>query len=115
MNITMSLDDELIAAAKSLAARRGTSVSALVRAALENEVAVDRQAAASGSSGVLQTLTDYSTGKLPRSVALMELGLDDYGSLLRLLNAAGIPHPVVPIAVRKDMAQKMVATIAQLK
>lgn len=111
MNITMSLDDELIAAAKSLAARRGTSVTGLVRSALEHQVAVDRQITASGSSGVLQTLTAYSTGRLPRAVAMKELGIEDYGALLQLMNAAGLPHPIVPLAVRKTMAQKMVAML----
>lgn len=111
MNITMSLDDELLAAAKSLAARRGTSVTGLVRSALEQKVAVDDQIAASGSSGVLQTLTDYSMGKLPRSFTMKELGIEDYGSLLQLMNAAGLPLPIVPIAIRKAMAQKMVAML----
>lgn len=111
MNITMSLDDDLLAAAKSLAAQRGTSVTGLVRTALEQQVAMAGQAAASGASGVLQTLTDYALGKLPRAAALQELGIDDYGSLLQLLNAAGLPHPVVPITTRKAMAQKMVALL----
>ena len=35
----MSLDDELLAAAKALAARRGTTVTAMVRSALEQSVA----------------------------------------------------------------------------
>lgn len=113
MNITMSLDEELLTAAKSLAARRGTSVTGLVRSALEQQVAVDRQMTASGSSGVLQTLTDYSMGKLPRSVTMKELGIEDYGSLLQLMNAAGLPLPIVPISVRKAMAQKMVAMLAE--
>lgn len=111
MNITMSLDDELLAAAKSLAARRGTSVTGLVRAALEHQVAVDEQIAASGSSGVLRTLSDYSIGKIPRSFAMKELGIQDYGSLLRLMNAVGLPLPIVPISIRRAMAQKMVAML----
>ncbi len=86
-------------------------MTGLVRAALEQEVAVDRQIAASGSSGVLQTLIDFSAGKLPRAVALKELGLDDYGVLLQLMSANGLPLPIVPIASRKAMAQKMVAMV----
>jgi hypothetical protein len=114
MNITMSLDDDLLAAAKALAARRGTSMTGLVRSALEQQVAIDQQIAASGSSGVLRTLVDYSLGKLPRSVAMMELGIEDYGLLQQLMNATGLPHPVVPITVRKEMAQRMVAMLSGL-
>ncbi len=108
MNITMSLDEELLAAAKSLAARRGTSVTGLVRSALEQQIAVADQIAASGSSGVLQTLAGYSMGKLPRSVTMKELGIEDYGSLLQLMKAAGLPFPIVPISTRNAMAKKMV-------
>lgn len=108
MNITLSLDDALIAAAKSLAARHGTSVTALVRVALEQQVAVDHQASASGASGVLRTLSEYSMGRIPRSVAMQDLGIGDYGALLHLMNLAGLPHPVVPLATRKVMARKMV-------
>ena len=108
MNITLSLDDDLIAAAKSLAARSGTSVSALVRSALEHQVSVDQQSSTSGAAGVLQTLFEYSMGRISRGVAMRALGMDDYGALLRLMNMAGLPHPLVPLATRKTMAQKMV-------
>lgn len=111
MNLTLSLDDDLISAAKSLAARHGTSVTALVRLALEQQVAVDHQAAASGASGVLRTLIDYSMGRIPRGAAMQDLGIEDYGALLHLMNLSGLPHPVVPLASRKAMAQKMVAML----
>jgi len=35
MNITFALDESLVSAAKATAARHGTSISALVRTALE--------------------------------------------------------------------------------
>jgi len=41
MDITFELDDELIAAAEAVAVRHGTSISHLVRASLEQLVAVD--------------------------------------------------------------------------
>lgn len=112
MNITMSIDDDLLAAAKALAARRGTSVSGLVRSALEQQIAVDEQVSASGASGVLRVLADYSTGKSPRGVVMQELAIDDYGELLQLLNTVGLPHPIVPIATRKEMVRKMVTMLA---
>lgn len=109
MNLTLSLDEELIGAAKALAARHGTSVTALVRQALEQQVAVDAQMAASGACGVLQALADYSVGHTPRGVAMQSIGVDDYGDFLALLHQARLPHPVVALAKRKVMAAQMVA------
>jgi hypothetical protein len=107
MNITFALDAALIAAAKVVAAKQDTTVTALVRQLLEQQVALDGQLAASAASGVLEVLLEYSMGRLPRAAALESLGSDDYGVLLRLLNAAGLPHPVVPLAKRKVMAAAM--------
>ena len=113
MNITFSLDESLIGAAKLVAARRDTSISSLVRTALEHEVAVDAQVESGGASGVLQELVDYSMGKRPRRVTMEALGIEDYGSLLRLLNAAGLPHPLVPLTTRKSMAAEMVKVLGR--
>ena len=44
---------------------------------------------------------------------MKELGIDDYGALLQLMNATGIPLPIVPIATRKEMAQKMMALLGR--
>ncbi|MCA4904256.1 MAG: ribbon-helix-helix protein, CopG family, partial [Rhodocyclaceae bacterium] len=63
MNITFALDDALVAAAKSLAARQNTSVNALVRSALEHQVALGGGDSGAGTaSGVLQELLEYSAG-----------------------------------------------------
>jgi hypothetical protein len=59
----------------------------------------------------MQELIDFSLGFKPRTAVMAELGLDDYGSLLRLLNAASLPHPIVPIAKRKSMVAEMIAAI----
>lgn len=111
MNITFALDDELIAAAKAVAARHGTSVTSLVRTSLEQQVAIDNDRSSFGASGVMQELIDYSLGFKPRTAVMAELGLDDYGSLLLLLNAANLPHPIVPIAKRKAMVAEMMMAI----
>ncbi len=116
MNITFSLDDRLLAAAKVLAAKQNTSVNALVRTALEQQVAVGGAAvSASESSGVLQVLLDYSIGRRPRAVTMQTLGIDDYGMLLRMLNAVGLPHPLVPLAKREAMADELVEVLRSLK
>ena len=115
MNITFALDDELIAAAKAVAARHGTSVTSLVRTSLEQQVAVDNDCSATRASGVMQELIDYSLGFKPRTAVMAELGLDDYGSLLRLMNAANLPHPIVPITKRKAMVAEMTMVIQGLQ
>lgn len=111
MNITFSLDDSLVSAAKVVAAKHDTSISALVRTSLEHQVALDSEASASGASGVLQELIDYSMGRRPRAVTMETLGIVDYGALLRLLNAAHLPHPLIPIAKRQSMAADMAKAI----
>jgi len=111
MNVTFSLDDSLVSAAKVVAAKHGTSISALVRTSLEQQVALDSEVSLSGASGVLQELIDYSMGRRPRAVTMEALGIEDYGALLRLLNAAGLPHPLIPIAKRKAMVADMARTV----
>ena len=111
MNITFALDEQLIAAAKRVAARHDTTISALVRTSLEQQVALDADVTADGASGVMQELIDYSMGRRPRAVTMDALGIDDYGVLLRLLNAANLPHPLVPLAKRQAMAADMAKAI----
>jgi plasmid stability protein len=114
MNITFALDESLVSAAKATAARHGTSISALVRTALEQQVAVDTEIAEGGASGVMQALLDYSMGRVPRIVTMQTLGIEDYAVLMCLLNAAHLPHPVVPLARRKAMAAGMVSAVRAL-
>jgi hypothetical protein len=75
---------------------------------LEQVVASDGAVALSTSSGVAQALVDYSMGRKPRLATMQELAIDDYGVLIRLLNDAGLPHPVVPLAQREAMANELV-------
>lgn len=111
MNITFALDEALVSAAKVAAAKQGKSITALVRTALEQQVALDQQVSSSDTSGVLQALVAYSLGTLPRHVVLDRLGIDDYGVLLTLLNEAHLPHPIVPLSTRNTMVAGMVQAI----
>lgn len=114
MNITFALDDALVAAAKSMAAEHNTSVNAIVRGALEHLVALGGSGSTSrAQSGVVQELLNYSMGSRPRAVAMQALGVSDYGVFLRLLNAAGLPHPIVPMIKREQMAGALVKVLAQ--
>ena len=66
-------------------------------------------------SSVRQTLADYSTGVLPRGVALSELGIEDYGMLMQMLKNAGLPRSIVPLASRGRMTQTMLSVADQPK
>lgn len=74
-------------------------------------MALDTETASSGASGVIQELIEYSMGRRPRSATMDALGIEDYGVLLRLLNAAGLPHPLVAITKRRAMASDMVEAV----
>src|SRR5450759_1481549 len=54
-----------------------------------------RPSADGAGNGVEEVLTMYSLGKIPRQSAMRQIGIADYGLLLRLLNAAGLPHPAL--------------------
>ena len=57
------------------------------------------------ANGIEEVLAQYALGKLPRLAAMQQLGIVDYGLLLRLLNAAGLPHPRVKAAERRKFDQ----------
>ena len=60
-----------------------------------------------------QELLKYSAGSRPRAVAMHALGISDYGVFLRLLNAGGLPHPIVPMSMRRQMADALVNVLAE--
>lgn len=111
MNVTFQLDDELLRQAKLLAARRDTSVTQLVREGLEQQVALDADVQRSGARGAYEVLVDYSLGRVPRAVAMEQLGIDYYGDLLGLLGAADLPMPVVSAATRAEMVADMLKVL----
>lgn len=55
--------------------------------------------------GIEEILTMYSLGKIPRLSAMQRIGITDYGLLLRLLNAAGLPHPTTKERDRRKLDQ----------
>ena len=56
-------------------------------------------------------LVDYSMGRKPRLATMQALAIDDYGLLIRLLNEAGRPHPMVPLGQRQAMADQLVEVL----
>jgi len=71
-NITITLDEDIIRSAKVLAARRGSSVSALLRAELERLVREDRayKAAREAALRRLKRGSHLGGGQLPSRQAL---------------------------------------------
>ena len=62
MNITSAISKQLFSAAKRVAARHHSSVMALVRAALEHQVALDVAATSPSAFGVLEEFIANTTG-----------------------------------------------------
>ena len=85
-NITFVLDDEQLRQMKVIAAKHQTSLNALVRdyfsSLTTSGVADDDR-----MNGNLQTLFDYSIGKMGRHKAKAALGVDDLTLTLMLRNA----------------------------
>lgn len=65
------------------------------------------------ANGIEEILTQYSLGKIPRLAAMQQAGIADYGQLLRLLNAAGLPHPIPKEKDRRKLDLAFDAFMAQ--
>jgi len=79
----------------------------------EYEKQAARPVSSMATNGIEEVLTQYSLGQLPRFVAMQQLGIADYGLLLRLLNAAGLPHPRAKAAERRKFDQAFDEFMAQ--
>ncbi|MBV5322218.1 MAG: type II toxin-antitoxin system prevent-host-death family antitoxin [Ilumatobacteraceae bacterium] len=92
--------------------RNGRAAGYLVPAD-EYEKSEARAPASTAANGVEEILTQYSLGKVPRSSAMQQLGISDYGLLLRLLNAAGLPYPTPKEKDRRKLDQAFDAFMDQ--
>lgn len=90
-NITFGIDDSLLRDVKVIAAKHETSVNALVRNYFAHLVASGLQDTDS-LTGNLQTLFDYSIGRIGRHKARSFLGVDD-ATLTSMLRQSGFPPP----------------------
>lgn len=89
-NTTFNLPEDLVARAKSYAAKHGTTMTAIVR---EHLATVTSE----GSDPiVLDPLSAYSRGQLARDEAIRLLELRDYTELLVALGDADLPMPLPP-------------------
>lgn len=91
VNMTFSLDDALVRQIKGVAAQHDTSINAIVRdyfTHLVNSGIQEKDVL----NGNLQTLFDYSMGRMGRSQAKRILGVEDK-MLTQMLLGAGFPPP----------------------
>lgn len=90
-NITFVVDDELLRQMKVIAAKHQTSINALVRDYF-SYLTTSGIAEDDCMNGNLQTLFDYSIGKIGRHKAKALLGIDDF-TLTNMLRSAKFPPP----------------------
>jgi ribbon-helix-helix CopG family protein len=90
-NLTIRLDEALLARAHALAARRGTTLTEIIRRTLEGLTAngLGDEHAMNGNQ---LCLFAYSMGQMSREEARRQLGVDDH-ALALLLREAGFPPP----------------------
>lgn len=85
--------------------RNGRAAGYLIPAQ-EYEMSEVRLPASTPANGIGEILVQYSLGQVPRLSAMQQLGISDYGLLLRLLNAAGLPYPTPKKKERHKLEQE---------
>lgn len=90
-NITFVFDDEQLRQMKVIAAKHQTSINALVRDYF-SYLTASGIAEDDSMNGNLQTLFDYSIGKIGRHKAKSALGVDDH-TLTVMLRNSKFPPP----------------------
>ena len=103
-NLTISLDEALLRAAKIYAARKGTSVSRIVR---DHLAEVTGLAAAKPAGD--DWLARFSRDEVGRREVMRALGVD-YGTLIEMMAARGLPLPALP----EEETDAMAATFARV-
>ena len=91
VNITFSLDESTIRQIKGIAAQHDTSINAIVRGYFAHLVSSGLHEK-NVMNGNLQTLFDYSIGRIGRAQAKNNLGVEDK-MLAQMLLGAGFPPP----------------------
>ena len=102
-NLTVSIDAELLRAAKTYAARTGTSISRIVREHLAEVTGLRPRPEDD------DVLARYARNEIGRHEALRALGVD-YGTLLELMAERGLAIPRVP----DEEAEAMARTLARI-
>lgn len=104
-NITFTFDDEQLRQMKVIAAHQQTSINALVRDYFAHLIS-SGLAETDSMNGNLQTLFDYSVGKIGRHKAKEFLGVDDV-TLVKMLRQSGFPPPRATIEEENRMLEEI--------
>jgi ABC-type amino acid transport substrate-binding protein len=108
-NITFSLDDVAIDAAKAYAAKRGTTLNKIVTQYFLSLAANDDMRVP-----VLDTtraLLRYSNGQASMSETVDALGVNDGGTVLQMLREQQLPAPVLERSVAEAQAEAALALL----
>ncbi len=104
-NITFVIDDEQLRQMKVIAAKHQISINALVRDYFSH-LTSSGLAATESMNGNLQTLFDYSIGRIGRHKAKAFLGVDDH-TLATMLRDTGFPPPRATLEEENRMLEEI--------
>jgi hypothetical protein len=104
VNLTASVDRDLLQRAKVIAAKLDTSVNALLNAELRYLVETFEAAEAAGSQNY-KTLLNFSLGRIDDHTALSALGIDSAEDLFLLMAQARLPMPRLSEAMTQGMVE----------
>jgi len=101
-NFTVAIPDDLLTAAKVMAAKSGTSLNSIIRNLLDGFV----NYGSAPLSGNYEILLKYSLGQIAGKRAIKSLHLESDVELNALTIQAGFPLPRVSLQENEDMKQR---------
>lgn len=104
VNLTASVDRDLLQRAKVIAAKLDTSVNALLNAELRYLVETFEAAEVAGHQNY-KTLLNFSLGRIDDHTALSALGIDSAEDLFLLMAQARLPMPRLSEAMTQGMVE----------
>ena len=105
INITFAVDDALLREVKVIAAQHGTNINSIVRDYFTQLADAGLQQKDT-MNGNLQTLFNYSIGRIGRSQAKKALGIEDK-ILTQMLREAGFPPPRASLEQENAMLEEI--------
>jgi hypothetical protein len=115
---TMNVDDGLLRAAKVHAARRGTTVSAMVRRLLEEELGMTSAAPSRLGTGEADgVLARFATGGMTLAEAMRSAGLtpEGYGEFADRMAALGLAWPKGDLEAVERGAAAVAAAVSAVR
>ena len=103
-----SVDRDLLERAKVIAAKRDTSVDALLNAELRHIVETCEASRSTGNQN-FATLLDFSLGRVDDLTALGRLSLDNEEDLFLLMAPARLPMPRLSDSAARSMVEALAA------